>query len=68
MEHASTTINRSTEEPPIKDTPIEDKPLNKGQSVFMHSNLQKEDNLSTKDKRLGPKCVHYLEVPSTFLD
>ena len=23
----------------------------------------KEDNLSTKDKVAGPKCVHYSEVP-----
>ena len=28
----------------------------------MENNLQKEDNLSIKDKKLSPKCVHYLEV------
>ena len=30
---------------------------------LIQNNRQKEDNLSTKDKRLGPKYVHYLEVP-----
>ena len=39
--------------PIIKDTP---NLSTKSASVY-----QKEDNLSTKDKRLGPKCVHYLE-------
>ncbi len=60
-----TTVN-----PSIKDTPKEDKPPNKGQTkspvvyYTLHSKQPpKEDNLSTKDKRLGPKCVHYSEVP-----
>ena len=55
----------STVKPPIKDTPKEDKPLNKGQTKCTNSvqnNLFKEDNPSTKDKpkMLGPKlkCVH----------
>ncbi len=33
-----------------KDTLKEDKP-------------PKENNFSTKDKMLGSKCIHYLEVP-----
>ena len=54
--------NISTVKPPIKDTPKEDKPPNKGQAestlvytLYRKSPL-KEDNLSTKDKkRLVPK-------------
>ena len=48
---------------PIKDTPKEDKPPNKGQAentlvytLYRKSPL-KEDNLSTKDKTAGPKGV-----------
>ena len=47
----------------IKDTPKEDKPPNKGQAestlvytLYRKSPL-KEDNLSTKDKKAGPKSV-----------
>ena len=47
----------------LKDTQKEDKPLNKGRSkkVPMHTHYTKvkKDNLSTRDKRLGPKCVYY---------
>ncbi len=53
----------------IKDTPKEDKPPNKGQNVVYTLNAKlpsKEDNLSTKDNRLGPKRVHYLEVLCVF--
>ena len=49
--------------PPIKDTPKEDKPPNKGQAkstlvytLYRKSPL-KEDNLSTKDKTACPKSV-----------
>ena len=49
--------------PPIKDTPKEDKPPNKGQAestlvyaLYRKSPL-KEDNLSTKDKTAGPESV-----------
>ena len=51
--------------PPIKDTPKEDKPPNKGQAestrvytLYRKSPL-KEDNLSTKDKTVGPESVLY---------
>ena len=30
---------------------------------YTHFNLQRENNLSIKDKMAGPKCVHYTEVP-----
>ena len=47
----------------VKDTPKEDKPLNKGQAnstlaytLYRKSPL-KEDNLSTKDKMAGPESV-----------
>ncbi len=45
--------------PPIKDTPKDDKPPNKGQtkSTLYRNN----DNL---DIMLGPKHVHYSEVHS----
>ena len=55
----------STEKPPLKDTPKDDKPpnKNKGQAkgnlvhaLYRKSPL-KEDNLSTKDKTAGPKGV-----------
>ena len=45
--------------PPIKDTPKEDKPPNKGQAeytLYRKSPLE-EDNLSTKDKTAGPEGV-----------
>ena len=49
--------------PPIKDTPKENKPPNKGQAestlvytLYRKSPL-KEDNLSTKDKTAGPESV-----------
>ena len=49
--------------PLIKDTPKEDKPPNKGQAestlvyTLYRKSLLKEDNLSTKDKTVGPKGV-----------
>ena len=49
--------------PPIKDTPKEDKPPNKGQAESTHvytiyrKSPLKEDNLSTKDKTAGPEGV-----------
>ena len=50
--------------PPIKDTPKEDKPPNKGQaeSIFVYTLYRiksplREDNLSTKDKTTGPESV-----------
>ena len=49
--------------PPIKDTPKEDKPPNKGQakSILVYTLYRKsplkEDNLSTKDKTAGPESV-----------
>ena len=53
----------TTVKPPIKDTPKEDKPPNKGQAestlvyaLYRKSPL-KEDNLSTKDKTAGPEGV-----------
>ena len=49
---------------PIKDTPKEDKPPNKGQAESTHAYTRihtkpplKEDNLSTKDKMAGPEGV-----------
>ena len=48
--------NPITVEPPIKDTLKEDEPLNK-------ISLQKEDNLSTKDKKAWSQVCPYLEVP-----
>ena len=62
----------STVEPPIMDT------LNKGHNrknlsikdavlrrslLYYTSSLQREDNLSIKNKMAGPKHVHYSEVP-----
>ncbi len=52
-----------TGKPPIKDTP---KPPNKGQTKSTLTSYKlspKEDNLSTKDKMLGPKHVLYTGVP-----
>ena len=49
--------------PPIKDTPKEDKPPNKGQakSTLVYTQYRKsplkQDNLSTKDRMTGPKSV-----------
>ena len=49
--------------PPIKDTPKEDKPPNKGQTestlvyTLCRKSPLKEDNLSTKDKTAGPEGV-----------
>ena len=63
--------------PPIKDTPKENKPPNKGQAestlvytLYRKSPL-KEDNLSTKDKMTGPESVlikifHLYLVDSTY--
>ena len=59
--------------PPIKDTPKEDKPPNKGQakSTLLYNHYRKvplkEDNLSTDDKMAGPEDVlvkrfHYSNV------
>ena len=51
--------------PPIKNTPKEDKPPNKGQAKSTHvytlyrKSPLKEDNLSTKDKMAGPEGVLY---------
>ena len=49
--------------PPIKDTPKEGKPPNRGQAkstlaytLYRKSPLE-EDNLSTKDKTAGPEIV-----------
>ena len=48
---------------PIKDTPKEDKPPNKGQAertlvyTLYRKSLLKEDNLSTKNKMAGPESV-----------
>ena len=53
---------------PIKDTPKEDKPPNKGQAesthvytvyTFHRKSPLKEDHLSTKDKTTGPEGVLY---------
>ena len=59
----------STVKPPIKDTPKEDKSLNKGQAestlvytLYIKSPL-KEDNLSTKDKTPGPESVLIKRFP-----
>ncbi len=41
--------------PPIKDTPKEDKPPNKGQAK---STVVVASENDAKDKRLGPDCVH----------
>ena len=56
-------IGQTTVKLPIKDTPKEDKPPNKGQvkstlvySLYKKSPL-KENNLFTKDKMAGPNCV-----------
>ena len=46
-------------EPPIRHTLKEDKPLNKD-SLKINTKLIL---LSAKDERMGPKCVHYSEVP-----
>ncbi len=54
-------LTKGTVQPPIEDTPIENKPPNKGQTKSTVV-CAKEDRLSTKDKKLGPKYVHYLEV------
>ncbi len=59
---------QSTMNPPIKDTPTRTSLLtNRTKSAVvdsLHTKYPlKEDNLSTKDKRLGLKHVHYLEVP-----
>ena len=57
------TKGRYTVTPPIKDTPKEDKPPNKGQAeitlvyTLHRKSPLKEDNLSTKDKTAGPKSV-----------
>ena len=54
--------------PPIKDTPKEDKPPNKGQAE--RKSPLKEDNLSTKDKMAGPECILiiiHLSVESGFV-
>ena len=61
----------STVKPPVKDTPKEDKPPNKGQAKSTLVPL-KEDNLSTKDKMAGLKvsllrgstCIHLTQFIS----
>ena len=58
-------VKRITVKPPIKDTPEDDKPPNKGQAETTHvrtlyriSSL-KEDNFSTKDKNgWSRKCSY----------
>ena len=50
----------STVKPPIKDTPKEDKPPNKGQaeSTLVYTLYKKNHlNLSTNDKTAGPEGV-----------
>ena len=57
-------IGSVTVEPPIKDIPKE-KDLSTKDNLYIHSiqiTCQQEDNLSTKDKRLGPNCFHYPTV------
>ena len=62
-ERHTQSMHCSTVKPPIKDTPKEDKPPNKGQAestlvytLYSRSPL-KEDNFSTKDKMAGPRSV-----------
>ena len=59
-------VHVATVKPPIKDTPKEDKPPNKGQAkstllYTLHGKSPlKEDNLSTKDKTAGRPKVSLL--------
>ena len=53
----------------MKDTLKEDKPLNKGEHLYIYSNIYKitskrgQSLWHTRDKRLGSNWVHYSEVP-----
>ncbi len=53
--------------PLMEDTSKENKPLNKGHAIStlaytLHTILRRGPSLSTKDKMLSPKCVHYSEI------
>ena len=69
MDSGLLDIRRYRVKPPIKDTPKEDKPPNKGQAKRTHvytlyrKSPLKEDNLSTKDKTAGLACCENFQDP-----